>query len=66
MELVKKEAAILIRDDEAGDKIGKVITDLINDKNLMETLGNNIKKMAYEDSASKIADEIIKIINKQK
>ncbi len=65
MELVKKEAAIMIRDDEAADKIGKMITDLINNENLMAKLGANIKKMAYDDSASKIADVIIEIINKK-
>jgi len=65
MELVKNEAAIMIRDDEAGDKIGTAITDLLNDKNMQERLAGNIKKMAFEDSAAKIADVIIEIINKQ-
>jgi len=50
------------KDGEAGEKIGNTIEDLINDKSFMTTLGYNIKKMAHSDSASKIADEIIKII----
>lgn len=64
MELVKNKAALMIKDKEASEKISKEITDLINDKDLRITLSRNIKNMAFENSSAKIADEIVKIINK--
>ena len=65
MELVKNEAAVMIKDSEAADNIGKVITDLKNNITLMEKLGSNIKQMAYKDSANKITEVIIEAINKR-
>jgi len=66
MELVKREAAILIKDNAATEKIGVVVSDLMKNKDEMAKLSKNIKEMAYTDSASKIADVIIEIINKKR
>lgn len=64
MELVKYNAALIISDRDVNDKIGETIVDLIHDRNLMSKLSSNIKKMAYKDAASKIADVIINTLNK--
>lgn len=62
MALVNKNAAILIRDDEAIEKLVPVALDLIQDKEKLEELSANILKMAQPDSANRIVDEVVKLI----
>jgi hypothetical protein len=45
--------------------LGKTITDLIIDENKQKELAENIGKLAITDSADRIAEEIIKLINKE-
>lgn len=59
MELVKNNAAILIKDNELNEKIRDTISNIVSNKDQMTILGANIKKMAIKDSASRIADVII-------
>jgi UDP-N-acetylglucosamine--N-acetylmuramyl-(pentapeptide) pyrophosphoryl-undecaprenol N-acetylglucosamine transferase len=61
--LVDKEAAIMIRDVEAREKlIGQALT-LIHQPETLEKLRENIFGLAQQNSAERIADEIIKLIN---
>jgi UDP-N-acetylglucosamine--N-acetylmuramyl-(pentapeptide) pyrophosphoryl-undecaprenol N-acetylglucosamine transferase len=62
--LVEKNAAILINDREAEEKLGTVIKDLINNRHKQEELGRNLLSLARVDAADKIADEIMKLIKK--
>ncbi|MDR1503084.1 MAG: undecaprenyldiphospho-muramoylpentapeptide beta-N-acetylglucosaminyltransferase [Prevotella sp.] len=62
MALVNKNAAILIRDDEAIEKLVPVALGLIQDKEKLEELLANILKMAQPDSANRIVDEVLKLI----
>jgi UDP-N-acetylglucosamine--N-acetylmuramyl-(pentapeptide) pyrophosphoryl-undecaprenol N-acetylglucosamine transferase len=62
MALVNKNAAILIRDDEAIKKLVPVALDLIQDKEKLNALSGNILKMAQPDSANRIVDKVIKLI----
>jgi UDP-N-acetylglucosamine--N-acetylmuramyl-(pentapeptide) pyrophosphoryl-undecaprenol N-acetylglucosamine transferase len=60
--LVEKEAALMIADHEAEEKliataIGQVLQDAGNEK-----LSANIKKLAIPDAADRIADEVIKLL----
>ena len=57
--LVKKNAALLIRDSEAREELGKQIILLANDAPLKEQLSANISKLAFPEAADCIADEII-------
>ncbi|MBQ4038928.1 MAG: undecaprenyldiphospho-muramoylpentapeptide beta-N-acetylglucosaminyltransferase [Bacteroidaceae bacterium] len=57
--LVEKEAAILIRDSEAKEKlVDRAIATVLDDEKLA-TLGTNIKKMAKPKAAEEIAEEVI-------
>ncbi|MBI9036857.1 MAG: undecaprenyldiphospho-muramoylpentapeptide beta-N-acetylglucosaminyltransferase [Bacteroidales bacterium] len=62
LNLVNNEAAILINDYEAKEKLGKTIIDLFKNENRINILKNNIGKMAIQNSAGKIVDEIMKLI----
>ena len=61
MALVKKDAALLVRDAEAKQKLGAEIISLINDPVKQNKLSENIAKLGYPDAAEAIAREVIKI-----
>ncbi len=63
MALVKKQAAILIKDSEAELKLIPFALELINDKKQQHSLSQNIKKMAINNSSQRIVDEIYKLLN---
>ena len=57
--LVNKEAAILVRDVEAADKLIRTALDTLEDDALLKKLHTNILKLAQTDSANRIADEVM-------
>ena len=57
--LVNKEAAILVRDVEAADKLIRTALDTLEDDALLKKLHTNILQLAQTDSANRIADEVI-------
>ena len=61
MALVNKDAAVLVRDAEAADKLVSTALDLIRDDKRLETLHTNILKLAQADSAKRIAEEVIRL-----
>lgn len=61
MALVNKDAAVLVRDAEAADKLVSTALDLIRDDKRLETLHTNILKLAQTDSAKRIAEEVIRL-----
>ncbi len=62
MALVKNDAAVMIRDDEAPEKLVPQAFALMYDQARRETLGQNCAKMALPGAASKIVDEIFKLL----
>lgn len=60
--LVKKEAAIMIRDAEAVEKLVDKALELINRPLEMEKMSKNILQLAERNSADRIADEILKVL----
>lgn len=63
MALVNKEAAILVKDSEAREKLISAAIELINDNTKQVVLKNNISKMAFLNSANIIAKEVLKLAN---
>lgn len=61
MALVNKDAAVLVKDNEAHKKLIHEAIELISDKARQVTLINNISKMAYHNSANVIATEVLKL-----
>lgn len=63
MALVDKEAALLVKDRDAGSILIKTALALLNNKAQQVTLTNNISKMAFHNSANVIAMEVLKLAN---
>lgn len=61
--LVDKSAALYIKDSEAVDKLVDVAMDTISNEQLLKELSENIKKLAFPNSASIIAEEVYKLAN---
>ncbi len=61
MALVNRNAAIMIRDVEAKEKLIGASLDLISNEEQMKLLSNNITGMALRDSAKIIAEEVLKL-----
>jgi UDP-N-acetylglucosamine--N-acetylmuramyl-(pentapeptide) pyrophosphoryl-undecaprenol N-acetylglucosamine transferase len=61
--LVNRNAALLIRDSDAREKLGETVTALLKDKEKMESLAKNIRLLAKTNAANEIASQIIKEIS---
>jgi len=64
MALVKKNAALVIKDNDVKSKLIETILQLLNNNTLALELRENISKLANTDADKKIAEEILKYINK--
>lgn len=62
MQLVKKNAALMIKDSEADNKLAFMTIELALDTGKQEELKENIAKLAVEDADKVIAQEILKVI----
>ena len=61
--LTSNDAAILITDQEAPEKLVDTVLKILEDKNKMQDLGANIKRLALTGATEKIVDEIEKLLN---
>jgi len=59
MALVNKDAAILVKDNEAKGKLGAVAVELLQDENKQRKLAEHIKNLAKINAANDIVTEII-------
>lgn len=60
--LEQKKAAIMVKDNEAKEKLVTKVLNLINDKKQLKELSENAKKLAKPDAASSIVNELLKMI----
>jgi UDP-N-acetylglucosamine--N-acetylmuramyl-(pentapeptide) pyrophosphoryl-undecaprenol N-acetylglucosamine transferase len=63
MALVNQNAALLVKDMEAKNKLVPQVLEVLDDELLLTKLRRNISKMAFNDSAEIIADEVIKLVD---
>ena len=63
--LVNKDAALYVKDMEAGEKLLDTALKTIADDKLLKQLSINIGKLALPDSARIIAQEVLKLIDKK-
>ncbi len=64
MALVEKGAAEIYPDGEAVERAIPTAVDLIRDRERLASLSTNIKKLGIPDSADRVANEIIGILNR--
>ena len=62
MALVRKDAAIMVKDIEAEEKLMAEACSLIEDKERIALMEENIAKLALRDAAMTIADEVYRIV----
>lgn len=62
MSLVEKNAAILVKDFDARQKMRSVLEELINDNKKQIELSENLKKLSFTNAAEKIAIEAFGLI----
>ena len=62
MALVRKDAAIMIRDNEAEEKLMETACSLIENQEMITLMEKNIAALALTDAAGTIADEVYRII----
>lgn len=60
--LVNKSAAIMVEDYEAENKLIRTSLDLLENTGERKRLSENIKKLAFPNSAEQIAEEIFKLL----
>ena len=66
MALVTHNAAVIIKDAESREKLCVQTIALINDSEQCFKLSENIGKLAFKDSATVIANEVLSLINRKK
>ena len=64
MALVRKDAAVLVKDVDAQDQLVATALQLIQDDQQLESLHTNILTLALPDSANLIAQEVIHLAKK--
>lgn len=62
MALVDKNAALIVKDAEAEEKLISLAMQTVKDELLLQTIGQNAQAMAFLDSDIKIAEEVLKLI----
>jgi undecaprenyldiphospho-muramoylpentapeptide beta-N-acetylglucosaminyltransferase len=62
--LVDKDAARMVVDIEAHDRLVDVALFMLNNEPVLTTLASNISKMAIRDSAKRIAQEVLTLTDK--
>ena len=65
MALIEHDAAILVKDIDAKQKLVATAIELMNDNNKQEKLRVNIAKLAFQDSANVISKEVLALVKKQ-
>jgi UDP-N-acetylglucosamine--N-acetylmuramyl-(pentapeptide) pyrophosphoryl-undecaprenol N-acetylglucosamine transferase len=63
MNLVNKQAALIVKDNEVNEKLIDTIMTLYKDELLQQTLQKNIQSLAIKNADEKIVNEILSIIN---
>ena len=62
MSLVNKNAALMVRDNEANEKIVTMIIELAKDETKQNELKKNISELALLNADNRIANEILKLL----
>lgn len=66
MALVTHNAALIVKDVEAREKLGGEVIGLMSDSDKLSKLEENISRLAFQDSASVIANEVLRLINQNR
>ncbi len=66
MALVNVGSAALVKDIDAVEQLVDTALEMVNDADLLKQYEKNVKQFAYPNAAKLIADEVIKLVKKNK
>lgn len=66
MALVNRDAAVLVKDSEARDRLVNEALKVLSDSEKLKEMSGNILKMAELNSAERIVDEVVKLLRSRK
>ena len=61
--LASRNAAIMVRDADAPNELVECMLRTVTNDGVLKTLAENVAAMAQRNSAARIVDEVMKIIN---
>ena len=62
--IVEQDAALLIKESELNEKFVSTFTDLFNDKEKQNSLGQNFRRLALPQATKDIVDQIVELMKK--
>jgi len=62
--LVSKNAALMVKDAEAKERLIPVVDELMNDEDLRKKLSSNLQSMGIRDADKRIVEEVEKLVKK--
>lgn len=65
MALINKDAALLVKDHEANEKLVSTVLQLLKDEKLQQKLSANIAQLAKPNADDDIAGEVMKMVNSE-
>jgi len=65
MALINKNAALMVKDSEAQERLGDTLFELLDNGASQKVLGENIKKLAMPNSSVLIVDEVLKLVQEK-
>lgn len=63
--LVNRNAAIMVKDDEAEEKLGPVLMMLMQNTQLQQDISEHLKTISCKDSDEKISEVILELVKKE-
>jgi UDP-N-acetylglucosamine--N-acetylmuramyl-(pentapeptide) pyrophosphoryl-undecaprenol N-acetylglucosamine transferase len=63
MALVENNAALMVENRDVMEELAPAVINLLKDEQKQEELITNLKKLAIDDAAEKITDELLKLMN---
>ena len=63
MALVEREAAVLVKDSDSERVLVSIALETVRNKTLLQSLSDHIEQLALPDAATKIVDEIVRVVD---
>lgn len=60
--LVSGQAALLVKDSDAGEQLGQKAAGLLENETLRKTLSENCRSLGFPDAAARIASEVLRLV----
>lgn len=66
MALVNEDAALMVRDSDAAEQAMNLAVETLQDRDRVESLSENIKRLAHPNAAQMVVDQIVEVLKNGK